>query len=110
MSSHSASLVSSSSRPLQLRMRSDLVVERQSYQGRLYYLVKDPLGLKYYRFEEEEFAILEMLSGPISLDRIQSQFDFRLRRGATGRAHNPVSDAQGSWSPIPGRLRAGIGS
>jgi putative peptide zinc metalloprotease protein len=58
-------------------MRPDLVVERQTYQGRLYYLVKDPIGLKYYRFEEEEYAILEMLSGNVSLDQIQEQFEAR---------------------------------
>ena len=58
-------------------MRPDLDVERQNYQGRLYYLVKDPVGLKYYRFEEEEFAILEMLSGEASLDQIQRRFERR---------------------------------
>jgi len=26
-------------------------------------VIKDPLGLKYYRFEEEEFALLEMMDG-----------------------------------------------
>lgn len=58
-------------------MRPDLSVERQNYQGRLYFLVKDPVGLKYYRFEEEEFAILEMLSGEASLERIQEEFERR---------------------------------
>ncbi|MCI0358895.1 MAG: hypothetical protein L0211_10485, partial [Planctomycetaceae bacterium] len=58
---HPSSLISSSRRPLALRMRADLVVQRQTWQGREYWLVKDPLTLKYYRFEDEEFALLEML-------------------------------------------------
>jgi putative peptide zinc metalloprotease protein len=37
--------------------------------------VKDPVGLQYYRFEEEEFAILQMLDGESSLDEIAEQFE-----------------------------------
>ena len=57
------SVVSSASRPLNLRMRSDVTAQRQSYQGRDYWVVKDPISLKYYRFEEEEYAILNLLDG-----------------------------------------------
>lgn len=71
------SLVSSSSRPLPLRMRSDLIVQRQTYLGREYAIVKDPLALKYYRFEEEEFSLLEMLDGCTSLDEMIGQFQRR---------------------------------
>lgn len=69
------SLISSSSRPLGLRMRPDLACTRQTYQGRDYWVVKDPIGLKYYRFEEEEFALLKMLDGRSSADEIQFQFN-----------------------------------
>ncbi len=69
------SLVSSSSRPLPIRVRPDLEARRQRYQGRIYWVVKDPVGLQYYRFEEEEFAILQMLDGHASLDEIAEQFE-----------------------------------
>jgi putative peptide zinc metalloprotease protein len=69
------SLVSSSSRPLPIRARPDLKARRQRYQGRVYWVVKDPVGLQYYRFEEEEFAILQMLDGVASLDQIAEQFE-----------------------------------
>lgn len=69
------SLVSSSSRPLPVRARPDLEARRQRYQGRIYWVVKDPVGLQYYRFEEEEFAILQMLDGVASLDQIAEQFE-----------------------------------
>ena len=55
------SLVSSAQRPLKLRVRPDLKVRRHRYQGRPFWVVKEPIGLKYYRFQEEEFAILQML-------------------------------------------------
>ena len=70
-------MISGSSRPLQLRMRRDLQIEKQSYLGRHYWVIKDPLGLKYYRFEEEEFALLEMIDGDSSLEDLQTQFEAR---------------------------------
>ncbi len=69
------SLVSSSSRKLPIRMRPDLRARQHRYQGRVYWVVKDPVGLQYFRFEEEEFAILQMLDGESSLDSIAEQFE-----------------------------------
>ena len=69
------SIVSSSSRKLAIRVRPDLKARRQRYQGRVYWVVKDPVGLQYYRFEEEEFAILQMLDGESSLEEIAEQFE-----------------------------------
>ena len=73
----SGSLTSSSSRPLRLRMRADVSSNRQIYQGREYWVVKDPISLKYYRFEEEEYAILQMLDGQLSADQIKRRFEYR---------------------------------
>ena len=70
----SNSLVSSSSRPLKVRMRPDLEFVRQTWQGRDYWIVKDPLSLKFYRFEDEEYALLRMLDGNNSADEIVEQF------------------------------------
>jgi putative peptide zinc metalloprotease protein len=75
MSFDSATLVSSTRRPLALRMRPDLIVQRQTWQMREYWVLKDPLALKYYRFEEEEFAILQMLDGEATLEQIQESFE-----------------------------------
>ena len=69
------SIVSSSSRKLSIRARPDLHARKQRYQGRTYWVVKDPVGLQYFRFEEEEFAILQMLDGQSSLDDIAEQFE-----------------------------------
>src|SRR4029079_2620116 len=69
------SLVSSSSRKLPIRVRPDLRARRHRYQGRVYWVVKDPVGLQYYRFEEEELASLQMLDGESSLDDIAERFE-----------------------------------
>lgn len=69
------SLVSSSSRKLPIRMRPDLRARQHRYQGRVYWVVKDPVGLQYFRFEEEEFAILQMLDGESSLDEVAERFE-----------------------------------
>jgi putative peptide zinc metalloprotease protein len=75
MATLAESLVSSSSRKLPIRVRPDLRARRHRYQGRIYWVVKDPVGLQYYRFEEEEFAILQMLDGESSLDDIADRFE-----------------------------------
>src|SRR5205823_11378478 len=72
-----SSLTSTTARPLAVQMRADLVVRRQRWQGRCYWTVKDPLTLKYYRFEEEEFAILSLLDGQTSGEQIREQFEAR---------------------------------
>ena len=96
-------------------MRPDLAVQRQSWQGREYWLVKDPLTLKYYRFENEEFAILEMLDGRASVAEICEQFAARFAperiRPAEllqlvanlHRSHLVIADAAGQGEQLRGR-------
>lgn len=71
------SLLSSSARPLDIRVRSDLTARRQQFQGRVYWVIKDPVGLNYFRLQQEEYAILQMLDGCSSLDEIQRRFEAR---------------------------------
>lgn len=69
------SLVSSSSRALKLRTRPDLSAKQQRYHGRTYWVVKEPVGLNYFRFHEEEYAILQMLDGNSSMEDIKERFE-----------------------------------
>lgn len=71
------SLVSSSSRALTVRKRPDLSANRQRYQGTGYWVVKEPVGLQYFRFHDEEFFILNMLDGHVSLQQIKDGFEQR---------------------------------
>ena len=70
-------LASSTSRPLRLSLREDLQVQTQSYLGRQYWIVKDPIALKYYRFEEEEYLLLSWADGQTSLEQMQRRFESR---------------------------------
>ena len=69
------SLVSSSARKISVRKRADLTAQKQYYLGEACYVVKDPVGLNYFRFQEEEYAILQMLDGKTSLDEIKDRFE-----------------------------------
>jgi putative peptide zinc metalloprotease protein len=75
MTTLAESLISSTSRPLTLRMRPDLTARRHRYHGRTFWVVKEPVGLNYFRFHEEEYAILCMLDGRTSLEDIKEQFE-----------------------------------
>jgi putative peptide zinc metalloprotease protein len=77
MLSTADTLGSSTNRRLPLRLRADLVVRRQLYQGQVSYAVKEPLGPGYFRFKEEDFALLEMLDGRASLDELKQRFERR---------------------------------
>ena len=45
------------------------------YQGSSYWVVKEPVGLQYYRFHDEEYFILQMLDGHVSLQQIKDGFE-----------------------------------
>ena len=75
MATLAESLISSTSRPLLLRMRPDLSARRHRYHGRTFWVIKEPVGLNYFRFHEEEYAILGMLDGMTSLEEIKEEFE-----------------------------------
>ncbi|TWU40783.1 hemolysin D [Novipirellula artificiosorum] len=77
MPSLAESLVSSSSRALTVRKRPDLTASRHRYQGTGYWVVKEPVGLQYFRFHDEEYYILNMLDGHVSLQQIKDGFEQR---------------------------------
>lgn len=65
---------STTQRPLRVRARRDLICSRQRYQGGDYWLVKDPLTLQYFRFQEEEYWLLQSLQEPVSVEWLQQEF------------------------------------
>ena len=66
---------SSTTRPVGLRRRGDLVTNRQVHQGQAWWVVKDPISLHYFRFRPEEYALLDMLDGKTSLETLKDQFE-----------------------------------
>jgi putative peptide zinc metalloprotease protein len=66
-----SSMLSSTRRPIPLRMRSDLVLRRIEYQGTGSWVAKDPVALKYHRLQAEQYRILCLLDGSRNLEEIR---------------------------------------
>ena len=64
-------------RPLSMHTRNDVAVQRQQFQGRDCVVIKDPLTMQYYRFEEEEYMLFELLDGQTSVETVKAEFDAR---------------------------------
>ena len=64
---------------LRVRLRPDLIVRPQFYEGMTHYVVKDPLGLKYYRFKAEEYFLLQQLDGRTTLLEVKKAFERKYR-------------------------------
>ena len=69
----SSSLTPSNRRPIPLQVRPDLRIERIEYQGVAYWVVKEPVGLKYYRLQTEQHEVLFLLNGKRSLEEIRDE-------------------------------------
>jgi len=62
---------------LYVRVRADLLVTRQTHQDKLYYVIKDPVSLRYFRVSEVEHAIFRMLDGERNLAEVLAAADQR---------------------------------
>ena len=68
------SLVSSSARKMPIRKRPDLSAP-SNVSGTHLLGRQGPIGLNYFRFQEEEYALLQMLDGQTSLDELKERFE-----------------------------------
>lgn len=66
---------SSSTAPIPLKKRPDIVVKKMSYQGEPYWVCKDALDQQYHHLNEQEYAIYSWLDGKISFDEIKARFE-----------------------------------
>jgi putative peptide zinc metalloprotease protein len=64
---------------LQIKLRPDLIVQPQFYEGMTHYVVKDPLGLKYFRFKIEEYFLLQQFDGVHTLQDVKKAFERKYR-------------------------------
>ena len=63
----------STQRPVPLLVRPDLVIKRIDYLGVGYWVIKDPAGLKYYRLQQEQYEVLQLLDGERSLEHVRDE-------------------------------------
>ena len=66
-------MIPSTQRPIPLAVRADLVIKRIDYLGVGYWVVKDPAGLKYYRLQQEQYHVLNLLNGERSLEQLREE-------------------------------------
>ena len=71
----SEAFLSSAARKLPVRVRPDLTAERQHYLGQSYWMLKDPIGSRYFRLQEEEYELLKCFDGTHSLNDIKKAFE-----------------------------------
>src|SRR6266849_3191243 len=64
---------------VRLLMRKDLAIAPQKYEGRTYYVVKDPVSMRYYRFKEQEHFLIGLMDGSFTLDDAQKAYEKRFR-------------------------------
>jgi len=64
---------------LRLRLRADLVIDPQKYEGKTFYVLKDPVSLRYYRLKENEHFLLQFLDGKRTLEEAQKAYEKQYR-------------------------------
>jgi len=64
---------------VRLRLRSDLEVTPQFHEGSTFYVVKDPVGLRYYRFPEADHFLLKLLDGSHTMEEVREAFEQHFR-------------------------------
>ncbi len=107
-STNSAQLTSSQ-RPVPLVMRADLVVEMMAYGDALYAVIKDPVALKYYRLQPQQYAMLQRLDGERSLVdlRDELQRDFPAVHFSVVDVQSLVTDLHDKGLVVSARFRQG---
>lgn len=71
MSRESDENMCSPDQPLLPLLRSELVSFAQTFDGQPFWVYKDSLSLRYYRFSREEHFLIEQLRRPITLDQLK---------------------------------------
>src|SRR3954469_20032914 len=64
---------------LKVKLRPDLIVQPQFYEGMTHYVIKDPIALKYFRFKIEEYFLLQQLDGKHTLQDVKRAFGRKYR-------------------------------
>src|SRR5215212_8056633 len=58
-------------------LRADLVVSQQRFEGRSYYVVKDPISLQYFRLTAEDYYLATLFDGKRTFGRIRQEYTER---------------------------------
>lgn len=60
---------------VKLRVRPDLHISEQKYEGRICHVVKDPVCLRYYRFNKQEYYVFQLFDGQHTMEQVRKEFE-----------------------------------
>jgi putative peptide zinc metalloprotease protein len=60
---------------VRLKVRPDLQIFEQKYEGKTFHVVKDPVCLRYYRFNQQEFFVFQLFDGEHTLEQVRDRFE-----------------------------------
>src|SRR6478609_8397877 len=60
---------------VRLRVRPDLQISEQRYEGKVFHVVKDPVCLRYYRFNRQEYFVFQLFDGKHTMEEVQESFE-----------------------------------
>ncbi len=80
----------SGTEPLRIRRRTDLLSSRQVQANSGFWVLKDPISRRYFRLDDQEYALWSLLDGQRSPARIAEQF--RRQFPTTGLNSQQVSE------------------
>jgi putative peptide zinc metalloprotease protein len=60
---------------VRLKVRPDLQVFEQKYEGKGFHVVKDPVCLRYYRFNKQEYFVFALFDGQHTMEQVRDRFE-----------------------------------
>ncbi|HJZ56521.1 MAG TPA: site-2 protease family protein [Gemmataceae bacterium] len=60
---------------VRLKVRPDLQLFEQKYEGKTFHVVKDPVCLRYYRFNKQEYFVFSLFDGTHTMEEVREAFE-----------------------------------
>src|SRR5438093_6835291 len=60
---------------VRLKVRPDLQLFEQKYEGKTFHVVKDPVCLRYYRFNKQEYFVFSLFDGKHTREEVRESFE-----------------------------------
>ena len=60
---------------VRLKVRPDLQTYEQKYEGKTFHVVKDPVCLRYYRFNKQEYFVFSLFDGEHTMEQAREAFE-----------------------------------
>src|SRR4030095_15257126 len=60
---------------VRLRVRPDLQVFEQKYEGKTFHVVQDPVCLRYSRFRKKDYFVFSLFDGKHTMEEVQESFE-----------------------------------